>query len=75
MKPGATGRFPSGKIHPSDKGELQIAIGNDKAGNVVIDFGNNPIKWIAMDIPQAIQFAMGILKSAGFTTSKLEPLQ
>lgn len=50
-RPGPTGRFPQGKMHPSDEGELRIAI-THKGGKVVIDFGK-PTAWIGLDPERA----------------------
>jgi hypothetical protein len=55
-KPGATGKFPEGKLNEDDKGEIKMIIGIDQ-GKVIIHFGNIPISWIAMTKDQAL--AMG----------------
>lgn len=61
-KPGATGKFPEGRLNPHDEGELKIAVGHDKAkGKVIIQFGKE-ISWIAMNATQAINLGRGIVK-------------
>ena len=46
--PGPTGKFPRGKIGPSDNGELAMIIGTDKEkGIVFVDFGT-PVHWFAL---------------------------
>jgi hypothetical protein len=67
-KLGPTGDFPHGKPSPDDEGGLLLAVGADEHGNVKIKFGKK-IAWIGLNSEQAIQFAMMILKKAGFTGS------
>ena len=55
-KLGPTKRFPNGKIHHSDEGEIRMAIGHYE-GNVVIDFGK-PTTWIGLP-PQQAHAALG----------------
>ena len=45
--PGATGRFPRGRIHETDEGELQFALGVTRDRTIILDFGK-PVKWIGM---------------------------
>ena len=59
---GATRKFPEGKIHSTDEGEIRMAIArqNDK---VVIHFGT-PTAWIGMGKEQAIQLGKTIIEKA-----------
>lgn len=59
---GATGQFPQGQIHPTDEGELKMAIGH-AAGKVFIDFGK-PTAWIGFDKTQALAVATALLDHA-----------
>jgi hypothetical protein len=68
MALGATGHFPQGKIHPSDEGELSMAIGH-KDGKVFVSFGTN-LKWVAFDREQAVAFAKSILEHAESITGE-----
>lgn len=52
---GETGRFPDGKLNPSDEGELQFAVGHEN-GSVVLSFGK-PVAWMAMPPKTAEHFA------------------
>lgn len=63
-KPGATGKFPYGKLDETDEGELNVAFARDDAGNLRINFGK-PVAWIAMPHQVAVGFAMMILKHCG----------
>jgi hypothetical protein len=67
-KLGPTGTYPRGKLSPDDEGGLLLAVGADEHGNVKIKFGKK-VAWIGLNSEQAIQFAMMILKKAGFTGS------
>jgi len=62
IKPGPTGKFPDGKIHPTDKGEFAFRISVDQ-GRVAIDFFE-PISWTAFDPDHARKFALILLKAA-----------
>lgn len=44
---GATGEFPQGEVHPSDEGELKLAVGHH-VGKVFLSFGK-PVGWFAGD--------------------------
>lgn len=61
-KLGPTGQFPDGKLTPSDKGEIRIAIANSD-GNVILDLGPT-MGWIAFDPSQAFDLARTIRKHA-----------
>jgi hypothetical protein len=54
-KLGATGKYPHGKLEPTDEGELNLAVFIFK-GQVRIEFGK-PIAWLALPPGQAIEFA------------------
>lgn len=48
IKPGATGKFPQGKLYEDDEGELAVAISTDKQkGLLLLNFGKS-ISWLAM---------------------------
>ncbi len=55
---GATGRFPRGKLHDSDEGELRIGV-TVKSGTVIVAFGKE-VSWlgltpqIARDLAEAL---------------------
>lgn len=59
---GATNNFPQGKLHPTDEGEIKMAI-STKDNKVIIVFGK-PTAWIGMDKEQAIQLGKTIIKKA-----------
>jgi hypothetical protein len=40
-------KYPDGKIHKTDEGELKLAIGV-KEGRVIIDFGKD-LSWVGFD--------------------------
>ena len=62
---GPTGKFPDGKINPSDQGEIQIGVARDeKNGCVIINFGK-PTAWVGFSYEQAAELARLILKNAG----------
>jgi hypothetical protein len=60
---GATGRFPEGKNRDDDEGELRYAVGPDRKGNVVVDFGK-PTVWVAFPPADARALALVLLKHA-----------
>jgi hypothetical protein len=54
---GTTGRFPRGKIHEADEGEIKIAVAVDrKTQTVLIDFGK-PVTFIGFSAEQASEIA------------------
>jgi hypothetical protein len=59
---GETGKFPQGKLHPTDEGELKMAI-TTQDNRVLIAFGK-PTAWVGMDKQQAILFANTIIEKA-----------
>ena len=56
---GATGKFPEGKLVPSDEGEIAFGI-THKNGKVVMSFGK-PVAWVGFGPAQATELA-GILR-------------
>jgi len=64
MTIGATGKFPYGKVDPTDEGELVLAVAYDRVHNLVrIEFGK-PVAWMAMSPDEAIAFAEVITAKA-----------
>ena len=61
---GSTGKFPDGKLHPGDEGELVLGVARDTHGDVHINFGKD-ISWLALPPEQAVEFAKLILRHAG----------
>lgn len=62
MTLGATGKFPMGKMHRSDEGQLRIAVGRER-GKVVMRFGC-PVAWIGMGPEEAEAIAQSLLHHA-----------
>ncbi len=66
---GKTGKFPDGKIHHSDEGEIQFGIAADRTKNVVVlDFGT-PVVWLGLPPAVAKQLGETLIKRA----TELEP--
>lgn len=61
-KLGATGKFPEGKLTPSDEGELQFVIAID-SDLIVLAFGK-PVAWLAMGADKARELARSLTKFA-----------
>lgn len=62
--PGATGKFPQGKMDDTDEGEIGIVITYDKLNGVVrIDFGK-PVAWLGLPPQGATELAHLLLKCA-----------
>lgn len=61
--PGATGRFPDGKLNRNDEGELAFRIGN-QGGQVVLEFGKS-VRWLGMGPEDAEKLAALLNKHAG----------
>lgn len=59
---GPTGKFPDGKLNPTDRGEIAIAVGAEQ-GNVVLNFGV-PTIWIGLPPTQAREVAAMMVKHA-----------
>lgn len=62
-KPGATGQFPEGKLVADDEGEVMIAV-FEHEGNVIISFGDKPIKWLGLNPEEAKRMALMIMLKA-----------
>jgi len=61
---GPTGKFPDGKLDPSDEGELAIGIATDKKNGVIrIHFGK-PIAWFALKKDEAMRLSKWIAERA-----------
>ena len=61
---GPTGNFPYGRLNDEDEGELQIALGADRASETVwLDFGK-PVAWIGMRPEQAEAIAAKMVAAA-----------
>lgn len=63
QRPGATGRFPEGKLNPGDEGELRLAVGRE-GDKIIIAFGK-PVAWIGMTPKEAAELAGLLLRHAG----------
>lgn len=61
-QPGATGKFPDGKLDPLDEGEIQIRMGS-LDGRLIIEFGK-PISSIGFTRDEAIHIGQAILDKA-----------
>jgi hypothetical protein len=48
IKLGATGRFPRGRIHASDEGELRFGVAADPERNLVALHFGGPVAWVGM---------------------------
>jgi hypothetical protein len=59
---GATGRFPKGKLHAGDEGELCFAVAH-RAGKVIVNFGK-AVAWIGLDPNDASELAEALLHHA-----------
>lgn len=67
-KLGATGAFPEGKLHKGDEGELRMAVGRGKDGNVHIDFGKD-VAWLALPPNEAKTLAALLMRHANSSPS------
>jgi hypothetical protein len=61
-KPGATGKFPEGKLRADDQGELYVAM-SIRNGKVFLDFGA-PVAWLAMNADDADKFGRALIDKA-----------
>ena len=59
---GATGRFPDGKIHPDDEGELTMGI-TLREGNVILAFGKE-VAWLGMGADLAETLGQKLIEKA-----------
>lgn len=63
-KIGPTGKFPYGKLHASDEGELAMGIACDFQQNtIVLNFGK-PIIWIGLPPSRARELAQMLIERA-----------
>ena len=56
---GSTGKFPDGKLVPSDEGEIAFGV-THKNGKVIMNFGK-PVTWVGYGPAQATELA-GLLR-------------
>lgn len=61
-EPGATGKYPDGKLDPLDEGELQMRLGNIQ-GRIVIEFGK-PITSIGFTKDEALALGQALIDRA-----------
>lgn len=59
---GATGKFPRGKLHESDEGELQLGV-TVKQGTVIVAFGK-PVAWLGLTPAIARDLAATLIERA-----------
>lgn len=62
LTPGATGKFPFGKLSDDDEGELVVAV-SSMEGMVRIEFGK-PVAWVCLPPDKAIEFASVVVARA-----------
>ncbi len=61
---GATGRFPEGKLDPTDEGELAFAVMTDESkGLMILDFGK-PVAWLSLTPESAVKLGNTLFKRA-----------
>lgn len=60
---GATGRFPDGKLNDNDEGEIRLGMAVHE-GRVIMNFGENPIKWIGFTKEQAKLIGETLIKKS-----------
>lgn len=60
---GATGRYPDGKLNENDEGEIALGIATHE-GKVIMNFGDNPIKWIGFTKEQAKLIGESLIKKS-----------
>ena len=64
FNPGATGRFPFGRLGQDDEGELAVAIAADHRHGVVrFEFGK-PVGWLALGAAQARSLGQMLIQKA-----------
>lgn len=59
---GETGKFPRGKLHDSDEGELQLGVTVNQ-GTVILAFGK-PVAWLGLTPQIARQLAATLIERA-----------
>jgi hypothetical protein len=62
-------KYPRGKVHPDDEGEVEMKIAADRVKKVVVIQCQKPIFWLAMEPDIAKDLAKKILQKA----TELEP--
>jgi hypothetical protein len=62
-------KYPRGKVHPDDEGEVEMKIAADLVKKVVVIQFQKPIFWLAMEPDIAKDLAKKILQKA----TELEP--
>ena len=61
---GETGEYPRGRMHPTDEGEIQMAVAADmQTKTVVVNFGK-PVAWLGLEYDDAIGLANAIRDNA-----------
>lgn len=63
-KIGPTGKFPYGKLHESDEGELAVGIACDFQQNVVVFNFGKPLAWLALPPGKARELAQLLIEKA-----------
>ena len=61
---GATGEFPNGQYHPTDEGEIKMAIVTDRDRELVFLNHGKPVTWIGMTPQQAVELAQSLIQHA-----------
>ena len=59
---GATGKFPRGKMHESDEGELRLGV-TVQQGTVIVVFGK-PVAWLGLTPQIARELATTLMERA-----------
>lgn len=73
FKPGATGKFPNGKLRAEDEGELAFKVGSDtNKGIVFLDFGT-PVVWMGMSAKDAENLARALIAHASTIWASQQP--
>lgn len=63
-KLGETGKYPRGKLHESDEGEIRFAVAADVLNKkVIINFGK-PVAWMGMEKEQALALGQSLIARA-----------
>lgn len=57
---GRTGRYPEGKLHQRDEGEIAFAVGTQQ-DKVILNFGT-PVTWVGMPAQNAIELGRLLIK-------------
>lgn len=54
---GPTGKYPMGKIHECDAGEIAIGIATDLSNDIVVLNFGSPVSWCGLTADEAIEIA------------------